>query len=156
MTVAEMTRIDRDIEIKAPPERVWRALTDPAELSAWFKVKVEGDIVAGKEIWMTSTYADGPCVGYRYSVLIVEVTPPRRLAWQWHPGVPDSSVDYAREPCTTVTFTLEPSAGGTRLSVSETGFDEISLERRAKVFGDNSHGWAEVVQWLQRHAEAAG
>ena len=38
MTMLEIGRIDRTIEINAPPARVWRALTDPAELSAWFKV----------------------------------------------------------------------------------------------------------------------
>jgi uncharacterized protein YndB with AHSA1/START domain len=40
-------RIDRTIEIKAPPERVWRALTSAAELSAWFEVKIEGEITPG-------------------------------------------------------------------------------------------------------------
>jgi uncharacterized protein YndB with AHSA1/START domain len=58
------------------------------------------------------------------------------------------------EPRTTVTFTLEPTATGTRLSVAETGFDAISLARRAKVYGDNSQGWTEVLVWLERYAEA--
>ncbi len=82
--------------------------------------------------------------------------PPTRFAWQWHPGAVDPNVDYSREPRTTVTFTLEPTAKGTRLSVAETGFDAISLARRAKVYGDNSQGWAEVLVWVQKHAEAAG
>jgi uncharacterized protein YndB with AHSA1/START domain len=43
-TTAELTRIDRSIEIKAPPERVWRALTTAKELSTWFLVAIEGDI----------------------------------------------------------------------------------------------------------------
>jgi hypothetical protein len=64
------------------------------------------------------------------------------------------SLDYSREPRTTVTFDLEPTAAGTRVVVSETGFDQISLERRAKVFQDNSQGWTEVLVWLQKHAEA--
>ena len=68
----------------------------------------------------------------------------------------DPTVDYSREPETTVTFTLEPSGQGTRLSVSETGFDEISLARRAKVHADNSQGWTEVVGWLKTYVEAAG
>jgi hypothetical protein len=41
------------------------------------------------------------------------------------------------------------------LSVSETGFDQISLLRRAKVYGDNTQGWATVVVWLQKYVEAA-
>ena len=77
------------------------------------------------------------------------------FAWQWHPGAVDPAVDYDKEPWTTVTFTLEPSGRGTRLSVSETGFDAISIARRAKVFADNSGGWTEVIVWIQQHAEAA-
>ena len=56
---------------------------------------------------------------------------------------------------TTVTFTLEPSALGTRVTVSETGFDQIALARRAKVYKANSQGWAEVLVWLQKHVEEA-
>ena len=65
-------------------------------------------------------------------------------------------VDYTREAWTTVTFTLEPSGAGTKLSVSETGFNEVSLARRAKVFKDNDQGWAEVIVWIQQYAEAKG
>ena len=153
MTVAEMSRIDRTIEIKAAPDRVWRALTSAKELSAWFQVSIEGDIAPGAEVWMTSTHSDH--AGQRFRVLFKEMTPPHRFVWEWHPGAVDPSVDYTREPRTTVTFTLEPSAHGTRLIVSETGFDAISLTRRAKVHGDNSQGWAEVLVWLQTYVEKA-
>jgi uncharacterized protein YndB with AHSA1/START domain len=153
MTISELSRIDRTIEIKATPERVWRALTSVAELSAWFQVSIEGEIAPGNEVWMTSVHAQH--AGQRFRVRFVEMTPPRRLVWQWHPGEVDPVVDYSREPRTTVTFTLEPSATGTRLSVAETGFDQVSLARRAKVYSDNSHGWAEVTGWLQRYAETA-
>lgn len=151
MVLAEMSRIDKSIDIAASPERVWQALTSAPELSAWFQVTIEGEIAQGNEIWMTSTHAG--YVGQRFSVRIVEMTPPRRFAWDWHPGEVDRSVDYGKEPRTRVTFTLEPSGRGTRLSVSETGFDAISLERRAKVYKDNSQGWGEVVTWLQKYAE---
>jgi hypothetical protein len=54
-----------------------------------------------------------------------------------------------------VTFDLERSGRGTRLSLSETGFDEIALARRSKVYSDNSQGWTEVLVWLQKYVEAA-
>jgi uncharacterized protein YndB with AHSA1/START domain len=154
MTVADLSRIDRTIEINAPPERVWRALTDAGELSAWFQVTIEGDIAAGREVWMTSVHPQH--TGQRFRVRIVELTPQRRVVWQWHPGEVEPDIDYSREPRTTVTFTLERSGSGTRLTVAETGFDQISLARRAKVYGDNSQGWAEVLVWLRKYAEAAG
>ena len=153
MTVAELSRIDRTIEVKAPPDRVWRALTSAEELSAWFQVSIEGAIAPGTEVWMTSVHPQH--AGQRFRVRITEMIPPRRFVWEWHPGEVDPGVDYSREPRTTVTFTLEPTARGTRLSVSETGFDEISLARRAKVYKDNSQGWPEVLVWLQKHVEEA-
>jgi hypothetical protein len=38
--------------------------------------------------------------------------------------------------------------------VAETGFDAITLTRRAKVYRDNAQGWAEVVGWLRTYVEA--
>jgi uncharacterized protein YndB with AHSA1/START domain len=152
MTTDDMRRIDRTIEVDAPPDRVWRALTTAADLSAWFHVSIEGDIAPGAEVWMTSKSPGYE--GQRFLVRVTEMTPPRRFVWQWHPGAVDPAVDYSREPWTTVTFTLEPSGRGTRLSVSETGFSEISLARRAKVFADNDQGWTEVIVWIQKYAEA--
>jgi uncharacterized protein YndB with AHSA1/START domain len=153
MTVAELSRIDRTIELNAPRERVWRALTNPEELSAWFQVKIEGAIAPDTEVWMTSLHPG--YAGQRFRVRFTEMAPPERFVWEWHPGEVDPNVDYSREPRTTVTFTLETSARGTRLSVSETGFDEISLARRAKVHKDNSQGWPEVLVWLQKYVEEA-
>ena len=152
MMLSEMTRIDRTIEIAASPERVWRALTDPRELSDWFQVTIDGEIRAGNEVWMTSTHKGYE--GQRFAVEFVELTPPRRMVWRWHPGAVDAAVDYSREARTTVTFTLEAAGRGTRLSMAETGFDEITLARRAAVYKDNNQGWDEVLQQLQTHVEA--
>ncbi len=153
MTATEMNRIERSIDINAAPERVWHALTTAAELSAWFHVTIEGDIAPGNEVWMTSTHPGYE--GVRFRVLVVEMVAPSRFVWQWHPGAVDPNVDYSQEPRTTVTFTLERSESGTRLTVCETGFDQVSLARRAKVFADNSQGWTTVVVWIKQHVEAA-
>jgi uncharacterized protein YndB with AHSA1/START domain len=153
MTTDALDRIDRTIDVNAPPERVWRVLTTAKDLGAWFKMQVEGEISLGADVWMTTT--DPAYAGQRFVVRIKELTPPRRFVWQWHPGAVDPAVDYSKEPWTTVTFTLEPSGKGTRLSVSETGFTELSLARRAKAFADNSQGWTEVIVWIQKYAEAA-
>jgi uncharacterized protein YndB with AHSA1/START domain len=153
MTITELSRIDRTIEIKASPERVWRALTTAVELSAWFKVKVDGEIAAGNEVWMTAMHTGYE--GQRFQVRFVELTPPRRFVWQWCPGAVDPKIDYSKEPRTTVTFTLEPSGEGTRLTVTETGFEAVNLSRRAKVFEDNSGGWTEVLRWFKEYVEKA-
>lgn len=138
----DLSRIDRTITIKASPERVYRALTTASELSAWFQVIVEGEIAIGNEVWMTG-------FGQRFPVQFIEMTPPTRFVWRWNPGHVDPAVDYSKEARTTVTFTLEPTADGTLLHVAETGFDEISLARRASVYKDNTNGWLEVLGWLR-------
>src|SRR3954471_14875648 len=154
MIEAAADRVDRTIEINASPDRVWRVLTSAKDLGTWFRVAIEGDIAAGREVWMTSLSPG--YTGQRFVVRFTELTPPTRLVWQWHPGAVDPAVDYSREPWTTVTFVLEPAGRGTRLSVSEIGFNEISLSRRAKVFADNTGGWTTVVDWIRTYAEAAG
>jgi uncharacterized protein YndB with AHSA1/START domain len=152
MAIEELSRIDRTIEVNAPADRVWKALTNTADLAAWFRVAIEGEIAPGAEVWMTSKSPGHE--GMRFVVRITEMTPPRRFVWQWHPGAVDPGVDYSREAWTTVTFTLEPSGAGTRLSVAETGFNDVSLARRARVFQDNTQGWTEVITWIQKYAEA--
>src|SRR5438128_5570243 len=96
MTVAELSRIDRTIEIKASPDRVWRALTNAEELSAWFQMRIEGDIAPDTEVWMTTMYPQH--AGQRFRVRFTELTPPRRFVWEWHPGALDPNVGYGREP----------------------------------------------------------
>jgi uncharacterized protein YndB with AHSA1/START domain len=154
MTETTLDRVDRSIEINAPLDRVWRALTTAKDIAAWFQVTIEGEIGPGKEAWMTSQYPGH--TGQRFLVRFKEMTPNKRFVWEWHPGAVDPAVDYSREPWTTVTFTLEPVGAGTRLSVAETGFNQISLARRAKVFQDNTQGWTEVIVWIQKYAEAKG
>jgi uncharacterized protein YndB with AHSA1/START domain len=151
MQITDLSRIDRTIEIKAPPARVYQALTSTAEVAEWFQVKIEGTIEQGAEVWMISSPEHG---SMRFLVKIAELTPPRRVVWQWHPGAVDKNFDYSKEAMTTVTFGLEPTAKGTKVTVSETGFDALSLERRAKAHADNSQGWTEVVVWLQKYVEA--
>ncbi len=128
MTAAELSRIDRTITIIASPELVWRALASPEELSAWFQVMIEGNIAQGADVWMTTTHPQ--YAGVRFRVWFAELVPPRRFVWQWHPGAVDQNVDYSRDLPTTVTFTLEPSWEAPRLTLSETGFERISPDRR--------------------------
>ena len=151
MSVIDLTRIDRTIDINASPDRVYRALTDAAEVAEWFRMKVDGPLLEGKETWMTTAPEHG---SQRFVVKVVKQIPSRSVVWQWHPGAIDPDFDYAAEPMTTVSFSLEPTPAGTRLTVSETGFDLLTLERRAKAHADNTQGWTEVTVWLKDYVEA--
>ena len=152
MNIADLTRIDRSVEIQAPIERVWRALTNREEISAWFRMAIDGEVKPGNEVWMTVQH--GSHANVRFWVRFVELTAPTKFSWQWHPYAVDMSVDYSVETPTTVTFTLEPMESGTRLSVAETGFDGVALQRRAKALEANTGGWATVLGWLTDYAES--
>jgi uncharacterized protein YndB with AHSA1/START domain len=139
-------KIEEQVVLHAPRARVWRALTNPDELAAWFGVKLS-----------TKTIAPGAHVlghmafpGYEhlaFDVIIDEMVSERRFAWRWHPNALDASVDYSAEPRTLVTFTLEDAPNGeTLLRVVESGFDALPGSRRAAAFLGNSNGWRGQLQ----------
>ncbi len=153
MTLAELSRIDRSIEIKVSPERLWRALTSATELSAWFQVTIEGEIAPGNEVWMTSVHPQH--TGQRFRVRFVEMNAAAALRLAVASGRGGSECGLLTRAPNNCDVHAGALRSGTRLRVQETGFDAISLARRAKVYGDNSQGWTEVLGWLQCYVEAA-
>jgi uncharacterized protein YndB with AHSA1/START domain len=144
-------RIEKSIELRAPVERVWRALTDAAEFGAWFRVKLEGPFVPGELSRGRITYP-----GYEHVVWearIVKMESPRLFSFTWHPNAVDPDVDYSREPPTLVEFRLEPTANGTRLDIVESGFDALPSHRRADALRMNDGGWEQQTKNIQAHVE---
>jgi len=147
-------KIERQTIIRAPRTRVWQSLTTPAEFAKWFRVEVlEGRFEPGMEVKMKSTYSGSPCEGELFSMWIESIEPQHTFSWRWHPGMRLAEVDYSKEPMTRVVFTLEETDEGTRVTVIETGFDEISLARRARVFGENDEGWREQMVNLEQYVD---
>ena len=94
-----------------PPERVWHALTDPGALREWLM-----DNTFEARVGHRFQFRTDPRPGFDGIVncQVTHVEPPRTLAYTWHGG-------WLGEP-TTVTYTLEPVGGGTRLRLDHTGF----------------------------------
>jgi uncharacterized protein YndB with AHSA1/START domain len=142
-------RIEKRIDLKAPIERVWRALTEYREFGAWFGVKLEAPFVIGKSTRGRITYP-----GYEHLVMeltVQQIEPPRLFSFHWHPYAIDPNVDYSQEPPTLVEFKLTPTAAGTLLVVSESGFDAIPAARRDEAFRMNEGGWTEQMKNIERH-----
>jgi uncharacterized protein YndB with AHSA1/START domain len=152
MEVAFMTdRIEKNIELRAPVERVWRALTDAAEFGQWFGVNLEGAFVPGQAIRGKITYP-----GLEHVILearVVKMVPQRLFSFTWNPYAMDPAVDYSKEPSTLVEFRLEPAGEGTRLEVVESGFDALPEHRRAEAFRMNDGGWAQQMENIKAHVE---
>ena len=144
MNKSNTDRIEKTIELKASPERVWRALTDYKEFGAWFRANLEGPFVPGKSTRGRITYP-----GYEHLVMevaVVKMEPERLFSFHWHPYAIDPKVDYSKEPPTLVEFTLEKTATGTLLKVTESGFDAIPAARRDEAFRMNDGGWTEQMK----------
>ena len=142
-------RIEKSIELAAPVSRVWRALTDYREFGQWFRVELEGPFVPGQVSRGRITYP-----GFEHVIMQVTVQKMEHeqlFSYTWHPYAIDPKVDYSQEPPTLVEFKLEKIPGGTRLTVTESGFDKIPANRRAEAFRKNESGWAAQLQNIERH-----
>jgi uncharacterized protein YndB with AHSA1/START domain len=139
MSPTDTDRIERQILLRAPRRRVWRALTDSAEFGAWFGVKVEGTFAPSAHVRGALTHP-----GYEhvvFDITIERMEPERLFSWRWHPHPVEPGVDYSAEPTTLVVFELADAPGGTMLTVVESGFDQVPLARRAQAYRMNGEGW---------------
>jgi uncharacterized protein YndB with AHSA1/START domain len=146
-------RIEKEIVVHAPRTKVWRAITDFREFGKWFLADMQDPFVAGSLSRGRITHP-----GYEHLTLEIQIErmePEHLFSWRWHPYAVDPKKDYSGEPTTLVVFELDEVAEGTRVKITESGFDAIPLERRAEAFRMNSGGWAQQVQNIARYVDAA-
>lgn len=142
-------RIEKQIILRAPQSRVWRALTTTEEFNTWFGVNMVGAFTPGARVSGRITTP-----GYEYltmEILVERLEPEHLFTFRWHPYAVEKEVDYSAEPMTLVEFELAEVPGGTRLTVVESGFDRIPRARRAEAFRMNDEGWAQQMKSIQRH-----
>jgi Activator of Hsp90 ATPase homolog 1-like protein len=89
--------------------------------------------------------------GTAIELQIVAIEPERLFSMRWHPYAIERDVDYAKEPTTLIVFELHDAEGGVLLTVTESGFDQIPLERRAKAFKANDGGWAKQMELINAY-----
>lgn len=145
-------RIEKSIDLKAPVERVWRALTDHTEFGTWFRVRLDGPFVPGEFATGRITHPGYEHVIWRAK--IVRMEKPRSFAFTWHPYAVDPAVDYSGETPTLVEFELQPIVGGTRLRIVETGFDSLPSGRKPDALRMNDSGWAQQAKNIQAYVES--
>lgn len=132
MTVTEKTApsqteaLSFEVELKHPPEKVWRALTEPALLAEWLLPVIGLKLDVGAAFtFKTQAY---PGWDGTVSCRILEIDAPRKISYTWTVPFLD----------TVVTFSLAPTAFGTRLSIVQTGFKP----EQKKEFGGARYGWS--------------
>ena len=145
-------RIEKQVVLRAPRSRVWRALATAEEFGAWFGMKLEGTFAPGARAhghFDLSGHGD-----VTIEIVIERMDPETRMSYRWHPYAFEPGVDYSAEPTTLVEFQLEEIAEGTRLTVVESGFDRIAAARRAEAFRMNDAGWAGQLENIARYVSS--
>jgi uncharacterized protein YndB with AHSA1/START domain len=131
-----------EVDLPHAPEKVWRALTDPALLAEWLLPVVGLD--SGLEAAAAFTFQAPPQPGWDGVVhcRVLEIDAPRKLRYAWVVGDMD----------TVVTFQLAPSASGTRLTIAQSGFKPDQQRN----FAGARYGWkmmaGKLVDLLGRNA----
>ena len=127
-----------EFDLRHPPEKVWRALTDPALLAEWLLPVFDLELEPGAAF----TFKTQPHPGWDGSVncRFLEIEPQRKLSYRW----------VVVDMDTVVTFTLAPTASGTHLSLVHSGFRPDQKQN----FGGARYGWrlmgGKLVDLLER------
>ncbi len=167
-------RIEKQVTLRAPVSRVWRALTDVTEFGAWFGVKLRSPFVIGQQVRgvFETPLDEAAMIAYQEGRGVVpsKVKMPapdavfctvermeheRHFSFRWIPYGIDAEIDPAGEPTTLVEFTLEAVPEGTRLTIVESGFDRVPAHRRHRAFRMNEGGWTVQAGNVRKHVEGA-
>jgi len=152
MNTQTTDRIVKETMLKAPLSRVWKAISDAQEFGEWFKVDMSGQTFRpGQPVHGKTTYPGYE--GMPFEIVVAQVEPERLFSFHWHPYNGDPDYDDSGEPMTLIEFELEEVDGGTKLTVTESGFDNIPLARRAEAFRSNSEGWGIQVENVRKYVE---
>jgi uncharacterized protein YndB with AHSA1/START domain len=139
-------RIEREIVISAPVDRVWATITSP---EYWLG---EGDPVGfdlregGRVVFEAPGHAS-------YPMRIERIEPMRYLAYRWANRFPPQEPQEGNS--TLVEFTLIPEGDKTRLRVVESGFGSLAVpeDERRRVAEDNTEAWEGVLDHLRTSTE---
>jgi len=124
---AQTDAISFEFDLQHAPAKVWRALTDPVLLTEWLLPVAGFELAPGTKF----TFKTQPFPGWDGTVdcRVLETETEKKLSYAWVVG--DMALD------TVVTFTLTPTASGTRLSLVQSGFKPEQKQN----FGGARYGW---------------
>lgn len=146
---ADTDRIEKRVDLRASPSRVWRAIANAQEFGQWFRMEIDGEFVEGAAVRGRITHP-----GYEHVTVemwVERIQPERYFSYRWHPYAIDTRVDYSGEPTTLVEFILEATEGGTAVTIIESGFDRLPPGRRDEAFRMNEGGWVGQTKNLEEH-----
>jgi len=136
--------IVREITVKAPKERVYKAITDPKQIVTWFPDAIEGTLEVGERpIFNFGKHG-------KNQIYVEAANPYDYFAYRWVPGSNNVTGDVLTVPNTLVEFRIETSEGMTKVTLTESGFASLPAEVAQKSFEQNSGGWEFMISRLEK------
>ena len=138
--------VERGIWIAAPRERVWRAITEPAQLERWYAPGCPWDIPALRVGATVKFYHTDTEI---LLATIEVVAPLRQLTLRWQPD--------QTHPATTLvtTFLLAEENGGTRMTIIEAGYESLPADVRQQRLDETAQGYRASLEQLKAYLEQA-
>ena len=140
-------------------------MSDAHQFGEWFGAEFDGAFSAGARLTgrIRPTRVDPeiakmqePHAGMAFDFAVEAVEPQRRIVFGWHPYAVDKTVDYSAEPMTRIEFRLDDEDKGTRLTITEAGFDALPAARRAEARAANEGGWEHQLGLVLRYVDVPG
>ncbi len=146
--------IERSIDLAAPRDRVWRAITDAREFEQWFRCEIEGEFEVGKIVNCRSRYHEADAEQVTWQKRIVSMEPQEKFVYVWTPG--ETGADMYEESLgqTTVEFELEERGAETTLLIRESGFANLPEGYGERSFRINTEGWNAQVNNITAYINA--
>jgi uncharacterized protein YndB with AHSA1/START domain len=140
MAAVSTDRIQKETTLKAARSRVWAFLGNAEEFGKWFGVDFAGQqFTPGGRV--AGRFTDPGMADGVLEAIVEEVVPGERLTFRWWPGKMEPDAERPVDETTLVVFELTDVADGTMVRVTESGFDGISLARRAELYNSHVEGW---------------
>lgn len=132
-------QIVKVVEINAPISRVWQALTDYKQFGEWFRVKLNEPFAPGSRSTGITTYPGYE--GYQWLATIDCMEHESLFSFRWNHDNIEPGLPPEQQPTTHVAFKLETTPDGTRLTITESGFDALPESKRGAIMRGNTEGW---------------
>jgi uncharacterized protein YndB with AHSA1/START domain len=128
-------------EMPFPPERLWRALTQPHLIEEWL-MKNDFELTVGHKFQLRGDW------GGVLDCEVLAIEPQKTLSYTWNYATGDAATDTQ----TVVTFTLTPTASGTHLRMEHAGFGR----HQKAAIGGAKMGWTRFLEALEKLVEREG
>lgn len=149
--------IRKSTVLRAPLKRVWEAVSNAEQFGTWFGARFDGPFSPGARVSarIVPTTVDPdvaklqePVNGVPFVVFVERVEAMRLLSFRWHPeGVAQDDASNT----TLVEFEFAEVPEGTRLTITESGFENIPLELRARALASNEEGWTHQLMLIDKY-----